>query len=329
MRQSRISVYGQYAGLAALVLAAIWILWSELRPPAIAANQPRHGITITSTSLPGAGSAIGPFRLSSATVLTSPEKGFGGLSGLAALPDGQLLAVTDAGDWLLMRPGSASGEMGSIAMPGNDKVDRDAEAIVLMPDGRTLVSLEQQHRILAFAGHEPPLSPLGDPLYRTATMAWPPNGGGEALAVLPDGGLVWVAEAARSGDGQAAALLVAADGKTRPIGIDAVAGFAPTDAVMLDATHLLLLHRRYTGVETAAAISIVDLASVLAGGDAAPGRELARWGRDGPWPIDNMEGIALVRRKAGPPIVYLVSDDNFSAAQRTLLLQLEIIAPLQ
>jgi hypothetical protein len=42
-----------------------------------------------------------------------------------------------------------------------------------------------------------------------------------------------------------------------------------------------------------------------------------------------MEGIARVRRKTGPPIVYLVSDDNFSAAQRTLLLQLDIIAPLR
>jgi hypothetical protein len=159
-------------------------------------------------------------------------------------------------------------------------------------------------------------------------MGWPPNGGGEALAVLPDGSLVWIAEAARSGDGQAAALLVAAGGMTRPIGIDVVAGFAPTDAVMLDATHLLLLHRRFTGVETAAAISIVDLAPMLAGGSTAPGRELARWSRGGPWPIDNMEGIALVRRAGKPPLLYLVSDDNFSVTQRTLLLKLEVISPL-
>ncbi|WP_328598852.1 esterase-like activity of phytase family protein, partial [Sandarakinorhabdus oryzae] len=63
-----------------------------------------------------------------------------------------------------------------------------------------------------------------------------------------------------------------------------------------------------------------------------PARELARWGRGGAakgaWPVDNMEGLALVRRAGKPPVLYLVSDDNFSATQRTLLLQLEIISPL-
>jgi hypothetical protein len=329
MRRVAISQAGQYAGLATLLLAAIWILWTELRPPATAANQPRHGIAITAAPLAGAGSKIGPFRLTSAAVLTSPETSFGGLSGLAALPDGRLLAVTDAGDWLLFRPGAPSGEMGSISMPGDVKSDRDAEAIAFTPDGRTLISLEQQHRILGFAGHSPPLTPAGEPLYRPDTMGWPLNGGGESLAVLGDGRLIWIAENAATADGALTALLVAPAGLTRRIMIGAVDGFAPTDAVALDETHLLVLHRRFTGAETAAAISIVDLALVLAGGSAAPGRLLARWGRDGKWPVDNMEGIALVRRKTGPPIVYLVSDDNFSAAQRTLLLQLEIIAPLR
>jgi hypothetical protein len=328
MQRLPIAQFGQQAGVAAVMLAALWILWTELRPPATVANQARHAITIATTSLPGAGTTIGPFRLNKAVAMTSPDKAFGGLSGLAALPNGRLLAVTDAGDWLIMRPGSPKGEMGSIVMPGSDKADRDAESVALTPDGRTLVSLEQQHRILAFSGHGAPLTPMGEPLYRTDTMAWPPNGGGEALAVLGDGSLVWIAENAPTADGAITALLVAADGRTRPILIDPVDGFAPTDAVPWDETHLLVLHRRYTAAETAAAISIVDLAPVLAGGNAAPGRLLARWGRGDGWPVDNMEGIALVRRPGKPPILYLVSDDNFSAAQRSLLLQLEVISPL-
>ena len=256
MRRVAISQAGQTAGLVALLLAAIWILWTELRPPATAANQPRHSIAITAAPLAGAGSKIGPFRLTSAAVLTSPETSFGGLSGLAALPDGRLLAVTDAGDWLLFRPGAPSGEMGSISMPGDVKSDRDAEAIVFTPDGRTLISLEQQHRILGFAGHGPPLTPAGEPLYRTDTMGWPPNGGGESLAVLGDGSLIWIAENVVSANGARTALLVAPSGSTRRIMIDGVDGFAPTDAVALDETHLLVLHRRFTGAETAAAISI-------------------------------------------------------------------------
>jgi hypothetical protein len=50
MRRVAISHAGQYAGLATLLLAAIWILWTELRPPATAANQPRHSIAITAWS---------------------------------------------------------------------------------------------------------------------------------------------------------------------------------------------------------------------------------------------------------------------------------------
>lgn len=318
--------------LTALIAVALFILWTELRAPPVAATAPRHALRIGSTALPGAGAVIGPFRLVRAVALTSPDKAFGGLSGLAALPDGRLLALTDAGDWVVLRPtaqGAApAGEMGSISMPGADKADRDAEAVALAPNGETLVSLEQQHRILRFAGHGPPLVPAGAPLYRTDTMGWPPNGGGEALAVLGDGSLIWIAENAATADGAITALLIAPDGSTRPILIDPVDGFAPTDAVLFDATHLLLLHRRFTGVETAAAISLVDLAPVLAGGSAAPARELARWGRSGQWPIDNMEGLALVRRAGKPPVLYLVSDDNFSATQRTLLLQLEISSPL-
>lgn len=328
MTRSRMSLLGQYGLFAGLLLAALWILWTELRPPLAAAAGQRRTVSISATGLPGAGKIIGPFRLASAVALSSPDKAFGGFSGLAVLPDGRLLAISDAGDWLVTRPGSASGEMGSISMPGSDKADRDAEAVALAPDGETLVSLEQQHRILRFAGHGPPLSPTAAPLYRTDTMGWPPNAGGESLAVLGDGSLIWIAENAPTADGALTALFIAPDGITRPILIDPVDGFSPTDAVMLDDTHLLLLHRRYTGVETAAAISLVDLAPVLAGGSAAPAKLLARWGRGGPWPVDNMEGLALVRRTGKPPVLYLVSDDNFSAAQRTLLLQVEVIAPL-
>lgn len=319
---------GERGLLIGSLLAATAILWGELRPPQLAAAGHARPVAISVTAVEGTGADKGPFRLASAAVLASPDRGFGGFSGLAALPDGRLLAITDAGDWLMWRPGSAAGEMGAIAMPGRDKADRDCEAMTLTPDGRTLVSLEQQHRILAFAGHGPPVRPVGQPIHRTDTMGWPPNGGGESLAALPDGRLVWIAENARSAAGALVAQLIAADGKTRTILIDPVDGFSPTDAVALDATHLLVLHRRYNGAQSAAAITIVDLAPVLAGGNAAPARLLAQWGRGDGWPIDNMEGLALLRQPGRPPLLYLVSDDNFSAAQQTLLLRLEVIRPL-
>ena len=41
--------------------------------------------------------------------------------------------------------------------------------------------------------------------------------------------------------------------------------------------------------------------------------------------IDNMEGIAVHRNAAGETIITLVSDDNFSAIQRNLLLQFALV----
>ncbi|WP_164158150.1 esterase-like activity of phytase family protein, partial [Sandarakinorhabdus rubra] len=117
-----------------------------------------------------------------------------------------------------------------------------------------------------------------------------------------------------------------ADGATRTLAIPGLPGFSPTDAAPLPDGRLLLLHRLYNGVSNAAAITLVDLPAIRAG-RPAPGRLLARWGREGPWPVDNMEGLALTREQ-GQPVLYVVSDNNFSGLQRTLLMRLVIAAPL-
>ena len=44
-----------------------------------------------------------------------------------------------------------------------------------------------------------------------------------------------------------------------------------------------------------------------------------------PLAIDNMEGVAAVRMADGATRLYIVSDDNFNARQRTLLLAFDII----
>ena len=41
--------------------------------------------------------------------------------------------------------------------------------------------------------------------------------------------------------------------------------------------------------------------------------------------IDNMEGLSVHRTTAGDTILTLVSDDNFSALQRTILLQFKLV----
>jgi len=288
-----------------LIPLALWILWGEL----------------------------GPFRLTGALALTSDDPGFGGLSGLAMAGDGRLVAVTDAGQWLAMMPREAGGRLAGVGAArmagfasGGQKIELDSEAIALTPDGRTLISMEQRHRILVLKGQAPPFAPEGV-IFHTAAVSWPPNGGGESLALLPGGQTLWISEDARRSPGVAVALLTAADGSTRPIGIPVPDRFAPTDVTVLDGQRLLLLHRKFDGVSVEAAITVVDLAPVLAGGDIATMRPLVRWGRESPWPIDNMEGLTLVRA-GGRTILFLVSDDNFNPAQRTLLLRLEPVTPL-
>lgn len=315
---------------ALLLPAAVAILWREWSPPSSAATPPaERAIAVRSVPLAGDGAVIGPFRLAGALELHSPDKEFGGISGLAALPDGRLLAVTDAGQWLALRPvvtdgrlnGVSDAVMGAYAGPG-EKWDMDGEAIAFTPGGDTLISMEQQHRILVFRGVGPPRQQVGS-IVRTATAGWPANGGGEALAVLADGTLLWISEGATTDDGAHVALWLTPDGKTRSIAIPGLDGFSPTEAAVLDDGRLLLLHRRFDGVSSQAAISMVDLAAIRAGGSRASSRVLARWGVGDAWPVDNMEAMALTR-EGGRPMLYLASDDNFNPGQRSLLLRLEI-----
>ena len=43
--------------------------------------------------------------------------------------------------------------------------------------------------------------------------------------------------------------------------------------------------------------------------------------------IDNMEGLSVHRSASGEVVLTLISDDNFSAVQRTLLLQFTLAEP--
>jgi hypothetical protein len=53
-------------------------------------------------------------------------------------------------------------------------------------------------------------------------------------------------------------------------------------------------------------------------GAVLKGREIAEIRL--PHAVDNMEGVAARRGADGETLIYLISDDNFNALQRTLLL---------
>lgn len=100
------------------------------------------------------------------------------------------------------------------------------------------------------------------------------------------------------------------------------ANFSPTDAALLDDERLIILNRAFSPLAgVAMALVEVPLAEIKEGA-TVQGREIARLRP--PVSIDNMEGIDI-RREDGRVFIYLVSDDNFNAAQRTLLLKFELL----
>ena len=104
-----------------------------------------------------------------------------------------------------------------------------------------------------------------------------------------------------------------------PLTFVTVDGFAATDAAGLPDGDVLVLERRFPPV--GARLRRID-AAALAPGARLEGRELARL--EGSDTVDNMEGLAVRQGPGGATLIYLLSDDNYSPLQRTLLMMFEI-----
>lgn len=268
-------------------------------------------------------------------VLSSGDRRFGGLSGLLVEPDGRrLLAVSDKGRAIAFTlrydetgdlAGAEAGEILTLADTGGRplgaKRESDSESLVLLPDGSILVGFEHHHRLLRYPAADKPFArppapfPAPPGLARAAD-----NAGLEALALLGDGRLLAVLEGREAetetlgflrGDGHWSSLRLAREGL-----------FRPTGATRLPDGRIALLERRFTVLGGPAARVVVFDPEALKPGALVAGREIGRLVP--PFPVDNMEGIAARLGDRGETLIYLVSDDNFFAMQRTLLLMFEL-----
>jgi hypothetical protein len=100
-------------------------------------------------------------------------------------------------------------------------------------------------------------------------------------------------------------------------------GFDISDATLLPSGELLVLERKFSLVEgLGVRIRRIPLTS-LAPGALVDGPSIftADLGSE----IDNMEGIDAFVTPEGDTVLTLVSDDNFSLLQRTLLLQFTLV----
>lgn len=260
-------------------------------------------------------------------LLGSSDRRFGGWSDLWVSPDAsRLVAISDNGWTLDARvafDGSLRGlshaKFGRLTGPDGRVLEgqsADAEGLVRLPDGGFAVSFERRHRILVYPPSEPPFARRPRTIALPAELASAPrNGGIEALALLADGRFLILAEDLVE-DGVHAGFVGGADGWTK-IGYRAAAGFAPVGACTLADGDTVILERSFT-LFGGFGIRIVRVTSgAWCCGAAAEGAELARLRP--PLAVDNYEGIATTRAPDGSDLLWLLSDDNYSLIQRTLL----------
>lgn len=251
--------------------------------------------------------------------LTSDNTDFGGLSGIDILPNGDLLTVSDKGHVFAIgmrdHAPNGSGAMTPLldrrGKPLTGKMDADAEGVSYF-EGLVFISFERKHRVLAYdlfqcgaASRGAKVVNLPDKLLKKKVAK---NNGAEALDIKNTGEIIVGFEMEK--DGQAPLLTIPlTDKKVEGSHIKTVAIPAPYSLVGLS-----------------------DSASLYRTYDKQIGnRNIIRWdyGRSEltltpPLNVDNFEGIVETKTDDGRRLVYIISDDNFSARQRTLLYLFEI-----
>jgi hypothetical protein len=283
---------------------------------------------------------FGALEYRSGLILTSSFRGFGGLSGLRLDAKGErFIAISDKGGWFTGRIVYKGREM-----TGLDDVEA---APMLGPDGKPItargwfdsesialdgafvyIGLERVNQLLRYdfskgftraRGEIVPLPPAAKKL--------PYNRGLEALVMVPKGmplagTLIAISERGLDAQGNLIAFLI---GGPTPgqFAIRRSKDFDVSDAVLLASGDLLVLERKFSwlagvgirirriALRSVAPGAVVDGPSIF---DADLGHE-----------IDNMEGIDAHVTPEGDTVLTMVSDDNFSMIQRTLLLQFTLV----
>jgi hypothetical protein len=272
--------------------------------------------------------------------LTSSDKDFGGLSALRVMTDGQhFISLSDKGRWfrgrMLYRDGRLDGIADAEIAP---MLDSDGKPLAahgrfdtesLAQDGGMLyVGVERVNEIMRFDYGKDGLLARGVSVaVPSAVKTLPYNKGLEALAFVPrgqsprsplGGTLIAISERGLDHAGNILGFLI---GGSMPgqFAVKRLDNFDISDAELLPDGDLLLLERRFS-YSTGIAMRIRRVRqSDIRPGALVDGRVLVH--ADMGYQIDNMEGLAVHRTAQGEIILTMVSDDNFSIIQRTILLQ--------
>ena len=283
---------------------------------------------------------FGSLEYRSGLVLTSAFRGFGGLSGIRLDQKGErFIAISDKGGWFTGRIRYEGREM-----KGLDEVEASP---LLGPDGRPItargwfdsesialdgsfvyIGLERVNQVLRYdfskgftrsRGEVVPLPP--------AARRLPYNKGLEALVFVPRGQplagtLIAMSERGLDPQGNLIGFLVGGPSPGQ-FSVRRTENFDISDAVLLPNGDLLILERKFSWLGgLGIRIRRIPLSSLAPGAVVdGPATFIADLGQE----IDNFEGIDAHVTPEGDTVLTLVSDDNFSLIQRTLLMQFTLV----
>lgn len=318
---------------AALLLLALTSPTLALAQP----SQPSHPIRVSAVAVPldpadPRAERIGNFAYAGGVQLTSPDTSLlGGLSDLKVSASGALVSESDEGTLLrghirLDGHGRLAGldhaTLDPLTGPGGaslqGKVEADAEGVALWPNGDVMVSFERDHRIWLYprGGGDPQVMPRPQ-------VDMPANAGMEALALAPsqgpdaywvgiEGGSIWLCRLK-------AACRPWTSFITPPFLFRLTALAETPDG------ELVILHHSWNPLMgTHVRLSIVTIPR----SPGAPSRLIDRLELGPRLNIDNFEGVAVTPSPTVRGLrLYLISDDNFQASQRTLLEAFDWIPP--
>jgi hypothetical protein len=263
---------------------------------------------------------------------TAPE--WGGYSGMVLAADGSsLLAVSDVGHWLklelkrddagvLTGVGTARLEplLDEAGKPVTGKEWSDAEEITEAA-GQFFVSFERRHRIWRYASAAgAPDGPAHMVSVPDAVKSLPENAGLEGMTAEQHRSLAVIAEGGAEAQGGSRiwfGVWSGTDALWREAAVERSEGFEPTSLARSPHGDILLLERRYTESDGPAArisILVTSAFNTRVAGFTLGTLRL-------PLSVDNFEAMALRAAPDGATYICLLSDDNQSDQQRTLLLQ--------
>lgn len=297
--------------------------------------QEWDAIRVSTRSLPLAPDAptmstVGRLRYRGGLELASDDARFGGLSGLYVDGD-RLLAVSDQGEWFAARlllgddgdlVGLADPRLafmhGDDGQPLEKKQQADAEDLTRLPDGRFAVSFERIHAVRIYdLARRGPLAPPDRTMPLGGVQHLEDNDSIEAISAFGDKLLIG-AEGVRD---HGSPFWITTPDAVRPEPAGRVStedGFGLVALDRLPDGNFLAMERFFAPL-IGPRIYIGELrASDL---EATPPKWTISTVADlaPPVALDNFEGLAITRGPDGHVRIYIVSDDNFSNKQRTLL----------